>query len=142
MSPIQLQRNKDISIVSIIQFHCNDSLSMNIQWTINSCLSNCSSKIPINSTVITTFSELYIPSQTLDCGIYELKLTVTMLISSNLRSTVSAFIKIIPSDIIVNLVQSESSMISIGYNQNLTLNPGIYSIDLSGYEFNASVSKK
>ena len=141
MSPIQFKGNNDISVVSIIQFNCNDSLLMNTQWTIFSCISNCSSQIQINPIVITTFSELYIPSQTLDFGIYELKLTVTMLISSNLRSTASVFIEIIPSDIIVNLIQAETSMISIGYNQNLTLNPGIYSVDLDGYIFNESVSE-
>jgi hypothetical protein len=30
-------------------------------------------------------------------------------------------------------------MITLGYQQNLTLNPGLYSIDLDGYIFNASV---
>jgi hypothetical protein len=90
--------------------------------------------------VITTCSELYIPSETLDYGIDELKLTVTTIISLNLISITSAFIRIIPSDIIVNLIQVETSMIANGFNQNLTLNRGIYSVDLNGFVFNGNVS--
>jgi hypothetical protein len=138
--PVEFQRNEDFSIISFIQFNCNDSLSMNPQWSIHSCISNCSLPIQINPTVITTFSELYIPPQTLDYGIYELKSTVTTIIALNLTTTASTFIKIIPSSIIVNLIQVEASMIANGFNQNLTLNPGIYSVDLDGFLFNASVS--
>jgi hypothetical protein len=113
---------------------------MNPQWSIHSCISNCSLPIQIDPTVITTFSELYIPSQTLAYGIYELKLNVTTIIALNLTSTVSAYIRIIPSGIIVNLIQVEASMITNGFNQNLTLNPGVYSVDLDGFVFNESVS--
>jgi hypothetical protein len=90
--------------------------------------------------VITTLSELYIPPETLDFGIYELKLTVTTTSSSNLTSTASVFIKIISLTIVVNLIQSEASLITNGYNQNLILNPGSYSVDLDGSGINASVS--
>jgi hypothetical protein len=113
---------------------------MNPHWSIHRCISNCSSPIQIDPTVITTFSELYIPPQTLDYGIYELKLTVTTIIALNLTTTASAFIRIVPSSIIVNLIQVEASMITNGFNQNLTLNPGIYSVDLDGFVFNESVS--
>jgi hypothetical protein len=138
--PVEFQRNEDFSVISIIQFNCNDSLSMSARWSIHRCISNCSTPIQINPTVITTFSELYIPSQTLDYGIYELRLTVTTIIALNLTSTASAFITIIPSSIIVNLIQVEASMIANGFNQNLTLNPGIYSVDLDGFVFNGTVS--
>jgi hypothetical protein len=105
-----------------------------------SCTSNCSSPIQFDPSISTTFSELYIPPRTLPIGKYELTLTVTMIISSNLTSSLSSYVTITPSGIIVNLIQLGTSMITLGYQQNLTLNPGLYSIDLDGYIFNASVN--
>jgi hypothetical protein len=111
------------------------------QWTIKNCSLNCSYEIEPDEAVITTFSELYIPVQTLTYGTYELKLTVTMTISPNLTSTASAFVKIIPSDIIVvNLIQFGTSMITSGHEQDLKLDPGTYSVDPDENKFNASVS--
>jgi hypothetical protein len=63
-----------------------------------------------------------------------------MIVSSNLTSSLSLYVTITPSGIIVNLIQLGTSMITLGYQQNLTLNPGLYSIDLDGYIFNASVN--
>jgi hypothetical protein len=65
-----------------------------------------------------------------------------MIVSSDLTSSLSAYVTINPSGIIVNLIQLGTPMITLGYQQNLTLNPGLYSIDLDGYIFNASVSSK
>jgi hypothetical protein len=58
----------------------------------------------------------------------------------NLTSSSSIYVRITPSGITANLVQLGTSMITSGYQQNLTLNPGNYSIDLDGYQLNASVS--
>jgi len=63
-----------------------------------------------------------------------------MTISSNLTSTASAFVQIIPSDIIVNLIQYGTPMITSGHEQDLKLDPGSYSIDPDENVFNASVS--
>jgi hypothetical protein len=63
-----------------------------------------------------------------------------MTISPNLTSTASAFVKIIPSDIIVNLIQFGTPMITSGHEQDLKLDPGTYSVDLDENKFNASVS--
>jgi hypothetical protein len=93
----------------------------------------------MDQSVLTTFSELYIPARTLAYGIYELELTVTMKASSNLISSLSAYVKITPSGITANLVQFGTSTITRGHQQNLTLDPGTFSVDPDGYEFNASV---
>ena len=94
----------------------------------------------IDQTIPRTFTELYVPSRTLPFGIYELKLTVTMVISRNLTSSSSAYVQITPSGITANLVQYGTSMITRGYHQDLLLDPGTYSIDLDQDIFNATVS--
>ena len=60
--------------------------------------------------------------------------------STSLTSSVSAFVKITPSGITANLVQYGTSMITRGHEQDLTLDPGRYSVDLDGSAFNAKVS--
>jgi hypothetical protein len=103
-SPLQFRRSQDFFISSYIQLNCNTSLSTITQWTIKNCTTTiCSSQIQIDQTVITTFSELYIPARILPYGTYELKLTVTMKASSSLISSSSAaYVKITPSGITAN----------------------------------------
>jgi len=124
--------------------NCNNSFSLNTKWTIKNCSSAiCSYEIQLDPTIIETkFSELYIPSRTLAFGIYQLELTVTIIASSNLISSTSAFVKITPSGITANLVQLGTSMITRGNQQELKLDPGSYSLDLDGYTFDANVSLK
>jgi hypothetical protein len=138
LSPVQFRRSQDLDISSIIQFNCNGSLSMITRWTIKSYGLNCSYQIQLDPSIITTLSELYIPARTLTYGTYELKLTVTMTISSNLTSTASAFVKIIPSDIISNLFQYGTSMITSGHEQDIKLDPGTYSVDPDENVFNTN----
>jgi hypothetical protein len=140
-APIQFHRNQDFYISSNIQLNCNTSLSTITQWTIYNCTATfCSFPIQLDQTVQTTFSELYIPARTLPCGIYQLKLTVTMMASLNLTLSSSVYVKITPSGIIVNLIQYGTSMITHGHEQDLLLDPGTYSVDLDTDTFNASVS--
>jgi hypothetical protein len=94
----------------------------------------------MDQSLITTLSELYVPSRTLAYGIYELKLTVTMSISSSLTSSASVYVQIKPSGITANLVQLGTSMITNGHQQDLVFNPGMFSIDPDSNTFNASVS--
>ncbi len=139
-SPIQYLRSQDFSIVSIIELNCNNSLSTTTQWTIKNCTSVCSYQIRTDSTIITTFTELYIPAKTLPYGIYELTLTVTMVNSPSLTTSTSIYVQITSSDIIVNLLQYGTSMITSGHEQDLKLDPGTYSVDPDENVFNASVS--
>jgi hypothetical protein len=94
----------------------------------------------MNQTVTTTLSELFIPGQSLAYGTYKLNLTVTMIAVPNLMSSALAYVKIIPSSIQANLLQFGTSMIRQGYQQNLTLDPGNFSVDPDTSTFNASVS--
>ena len=63
-----------------------------------------------------------------------------MIAIPELSSSVSAYVQITRSGITANLVQLGTSMITRGYDQNLTLDPGSFSVDLDGNVFNASVS--
>jgi hypothetical protein len=138
--PLQFPRNQDFDISSNIQVNCDSSLAITTQWIIKNCSSNCSSQIQVDQTIATTFSELYIPARSLPYGIYELKLTVTMINYPNLTSSSSVYVRITPSGITANLVQLGTSAITIGHEQDLVLDPGTYSIDLDEDTFNASVS--
>jgi hypothetical protein len=141
-SPIQFRRIQDFYISSNIEFNCNNSFPSNTKWKIKNCTTSiCSYEIEFDPTIIETkFSELYIPSRTLPYGIYELKLTVTMISSSNSTSSSSAFVKITPSGITANLIELGTSMITRGDQQELKLDPGTYSLDLDGDTFDANVS--
>ena len=86
------------------------------------------------------FSELFIPARTLDFGLYELKITVTMQAVPQLTSSASAFVRINPSGITANLVPLGTSIITSGHQKNLTFDPGAYSVDPDAQAFNASVS--
>jgi hypothetical protein len=63
-----------------------------------------------------------------------------MVSSLNLISSSSAYVQIIPSGISANLLQYGTPMITRGYQQNLTLDPGRFSVDFDQNIFNAAVS--
>ena len=86
-----------------------------------------------------TLGELFVPARSLDFGLYQIKLTGTMTISSQLTTSAVTHVNIIPSPITVNLLQLGSSMITHGQQQTLTLDPGSYSIDPDSTLFDASV---
>ncbi|UJR18997.1 hypothetical protein I4U23_022127 [Adineta vaga] len=137
-SPTQFRRSEDFTIVSYIELKCNSSSSMITRWRIKKCNPSCLQEIPSDSNIITTFSELYIPSQILSYGLYEMKLTVTMINATNIASSSVAYIQITPSDITPNLIRYGTSIVTRGYQQDLQLDPGSYSTDSDGNTFNAS----
>jgi hypothetical protein len=140
LSPIQFRRSQDFYILSIIKLNCNESISTITKWIIKNCTLNCSHVISLDTSIITTFSELYIPSNIFPYGIYELNLIVTMFDYPILTSSSSVYVRITPSGITANLVELGTSMITSGHQQELKLNPGNFSIDPDGYQLNASVS--
>ncbi|CAF1548236.1 unnamed protein product [Adineta ricciae] len=137
--PLQYRRSQDFSISSSLQLNCSLSLSTTIKWIITNCTSTCSSSpIQLPQTLITTSSELFIPGKTLVYGTYQFTLSVTMAASSHLSSSASAYVKIVPSSITPNLIQFGTSMITRGYQQQLTLDPGLFSADPDALTFNAT----
>jgi hypothetical protein len=89
--------------------------------------------------IISTNSELFIPANTLPYGIYQLTLTVSMIVDPSLTNSSSIYVHISPSGVTANLVQLGTSVVTSGHQQNLKLDPGNFSIDPDGYPFNASV---
>lgn len=87
-----------------------------------------------------TLRELFIPSETLKYGIYEINLTVIMIISSELISSTITYVKIISSPIQIKLIENGPSIITQGFQQNLTLDPGRFSNDPDEIYFNLSVN--
>jgi hypothetical protein len=139
LSPLQFRRAQDFFISSYLQLNCNTSLATITQWTINNCTSVCSSFIQLGQAITTTSSELYIPAKTFVYGTYQLTLIVSMVAAPQFSSSASAYVRITPTGITANLVQYGTSMITRGYQQNLLLDPGTYSVDPDATTFNASV---
>ena len=139
-SPILYRKSQDFTISSIIQINCSHIISITNKWIIKSCTSfNCSSQLSVNESLIkTTQNELYIPSKTLSYGIYEFILIVSINALSQLNVSVSSFIEIISSNIIVNFNEYELTTIAYGYEQDLIFNPGKYSINPDEMIFDAS----
>jgi hypothetical protein len=140
-SPLTFRRSQAVSISSYLQLRCSASLSTTIRWTITRCTPICSSAtLQLPASIVTTLSELLLPARTLDYGTYEVKLSVTMVAAPRWTSTASAFVTIIPSPIVPNLMPLGTSMIVHGRSQDLRLDPGTNSIDPDAATFNASVS--
>ena len=137
--PIRFRRSQDFYISSYIDLNCQQSLAILTHWTILQCVGPCSQNMSIDPSIATGFSELYVPSRTLPYGVYQFQLTVTMKDMSHLSTSASAYVEVTPSGITANLVMYGTSMITSGYDQKLTLDPGSYSIDLDGNVLNRSV---
>ena len=133
--PWYTQRGQPVSISSLLRLYCPKSLLTRIQWTVVACRPVCSFPIQFNASS-TILSELFLPPRSLDYGLYQMTLTVGMQVLPILTSSVSTYLYVTPSPITVNLVQYGSSMITIGRNQNFTLNPGSFSIDPDQVRFN------
>jgi len=136
INPLKFRRSQEFYIVSLIELNCNYPTSIQTQWI----LKNNSNIIPFDSQIETTFSELFIPSRKLPFGIFQLELTITLSIYPTLNHSLSVYVEIIPTNIIPNLVQLGTSMITSGFEQDLKLDPGTYSIDPDQLTFDSTVN--
>lgn len=141
--PLQFRRSDDFSIVSIIELNCKNSSSITTDWTIKNCTSSssCLNPIHVDATIATTFSELFIRARTLPYGLYQMTLTVNTVGMSSLSSTSSVHVRISASDIQPHLIEHGTSMITRGFQQDLTLDPGSYSLDPDEESFDATVCR-
>ena len=140
--PFHFRRNQDFYISSILNWNCPSSFVLRYQWLIHNCsTTSCTNAFRLESILLTNWSDLFLPGQTLLLGVYRLQLIVTLNVSANVFiKRESIYVRVTPSDIRANLVPLGTSMISRGAEQTLQLNPGNHSIDLDGKTFNASVN--
>ena len=136
----EYQRNEYFLISSIVKVNCSLSHSIISKWTINLCIPICSQQLNIDSILNTNLTEIFIPSRILNYGLYQLKLTIIInLFSSQLSSSSITYIKITPSDIIVNLIPYGTSLITIGKEEDLYIYPSNYSFNQDESYFNEKV---
>ena len=135
--PLQFRRDEDFFISSTIELNCNQSFAFQMQWTI----SNGSNSFIVDSSILTSSSELFLPSRTFPFGLYQLTLTMTWNHSSTpTRLSRSISVQINPAGITANLLPLGTSLITRGEEQDLQLNPGLYSVDGDEQQFNAEVN--
>ncbi len=131
--------NQNVYISSNIGLNCVQSLFIIIQWTVLKCSFACSNQIQLNPPIETSRRNLFLPSRTLSNGIYELKLTVTIVDFPSSTSSSSIYIEILSSIIITKLISFDTLMLPHDYQQNLTLNPGEFSFIVNSFQFNKNV---
>lgn len=139
-SPAQFRRTQDFYISSRVRVDCSASLSITMKWTIFTCNLRCSVQAEVDRPLNITYTELFIPARTLANGLYEIKLTLMVVNSSDLISPASIFVRINPVNVVVNLVQFGVLMITSDRKQDLTLNPGNWSAHPDWNTFNGDVS--
>jgi hypothetical protein len=139
-APLQFRRSQDFYINAILKLTCAAALAIETKWLIFNCTDKCSIPTKIDRLINTTFSEIFIPARVLAYGLYEFRLSVTMIASPDMMNVTSAYVKINPSGITANLVQFGTSLITSGHNRDLILDPGTHSDNPDETMFNASVS--
>jgi hypothetical protein len=138
-APIKYRQDQNVFISSNIELNCSTYNRMTSEWTISSCNSSCTILSSFEPQVIRTFSEIFIPARILVVGIYELRYTVRMSHAYQLVSSNIVYIQITPREIRGKMLPFEISMITRGYEQDIKLDPGQYSIDSVHSIFNATV---
>lgn len=139
-APSPFRRGQDFFISATIAINCQDSFLIKTEWSIFNCTVNCSVKAEIDPSINTESSEIFFPEKTLTYGLYQMKLTVTMIELPSIKRDISTFVQINPSGITANLVKYGTSFVTSGDGQDLILDPGHYSVNPDESEFNASVS--
>ena len=137
-NPFQIKRSKLFSIIVNIYFECSLDFSDVKEWTVyklnNKLNENDPSSIQLidlSSNPTKSNSELVFKPNTLSYGIYKLyfKNTVTFNSNQQVYTQTTQYIKVIPTGIQVIAFENSLSEMSVGYQQDIELNPGLYSID-------------
>ena len=141
-SPLQFFRSEDFAISSTIFHRCNDSLTVNVQWTVYNCTNAtmCSSSpIDVTAMINTRSTEFYAPPTSLPLGLYRLIYTVQLTQRPQLVSTIQTSVRILRTAITVNLLPSGTSTMTRGQQQDIFFNPGQYSVDPDENAFDPTV---
>jgi hypothetical protein len=125
-------RSKLAAFKTITKVDCDtDWFSLARHWTVIDNSTNQTVDISNNPTINT--AELVFTGNNLQYGVYRLIYEVTVLFNQGVdkvNNTVDSYIRIIPSNFIVISIPGGLNRISIGTNQEFSLNPANYSYDL------------
>ena len=142
-----VQRSQAFSISARTTLTCGSSLNNDKQWKILSCdavTERCVETNALNQFTAglssATRAEISVAAQALPIGIYLFNYTVTMTSTSDFVAFAHTYIRIVASDIRVNLLPSGISVINNGISQTILFQPGAYSSDPDSRVFNPTVS--
>lgn len=134
--PLKYELNQDISLNSETEIDCQNSYALQRLWTIARCniSTNSCAIINLQSDIRLADSELIISAKRLSLGIYKIELTAQLITTSDTYvSSSTVYIQIIPSSLVyVFVTKSKTTVMTIGKNQDLLLEPGSYSVDGDG----------
>lgn len=135
--------NQDISLSAENEIDCQNSYSLHRLWTVAQCSISTKSCSIINlqSDIRVTDNDFIIPAKRFSLGIYKIELTVQLITASDTYVSSSAiYIQIVPSSLIfVFVTKSKTTLMTIGKNQDLLLEPASYSVDGDGNSIKINV---
>ncbi|CAF4953395.1 unnamed protein product, partial [Rotaria socialis] len=137
-APVRFFRSDDFYILSNMLLRCDMSAAITTKWALHSCNTTCSSPIQIDELIHVNFNDIFIPARTLPYGVYQLTLTVIMEAATNITSTASTYVMVIPSGIQANLIQMGTSLVTRRYQKNFALDPGTFSTNPDEVRWDAS----
>lgn len=132
-NPLEYFHTENIFIDSTFELICNEKYSLTYQWIFYNCsYEYCTMEFSMNLTM--NSHEIFIPKKSLSVGFYRLKLTIHT--TNDVSIAQSIYLKIKPwNQISVYLLPTRTSRIIIGYQQDLLIQPGKYSIDFDEVNF-------
>ena len=128
-------RSEQISFSTETYFNCNETQqTIQNSWAMDQLDPNISSNTDylLNNPTANS-SCLVIQSNTLVYGLYKITFYAKIILKLDGKvygSNVSTYIRVVPTGIVVNALESGVQRISIGSNQTLIFNPVFYSFDL------------
>jgi hypothetical protein len=130
---IVIKRLQRLVVPLSFTFTCKYSI-YELKWTLSKNLSNIDSvNIDLNDNPSTEWTQLIVPGNKLDYGHYTATYNITVyewLPTATVTFLIGHFqIKVIPSDLKVNLIESGAHTLKIGITLQISLNPGLYTLD-------------
>ena len=99
----------------------------------------CSNVLQLDQSIELSGKDLLIGAEILSSGVYKVELIVTMVDDPLLSSSAFTYIEITRSIVIINLISFNATKIEQNIEENLTLNPGEFSVQLDQSRINKNV---
>lgn len=145
-TPYILERPKDIFLAANVTINCiiYQSTKNKKMWSIYKINENTNQEENITLVNVTSIynTELFIPKNTLDYGLYKFKFQVELRSNTSFTSSIDTWIRIIESKGIFWAFPNGADEISVGYSQKVIIDPLKYSYFLEpsktfeNYSFN------